>query len=138
MIATIAVLAVAVGLGGCKDRDKQKETPKTGSGSGTGTGAGPTAPDPTTPDPTTPDPTAPGPTPGPPTGIPECEAYRAAVDKLMACDKVEKSARDATRAAFEKAAKQWATPDGKTGAAATCLAAIEGMKQSFASIGCEL
>jgi hypothetical protein len=134
---TIAVVVLAV-LAACKDQ----KSAATGGGSGSAsTGTGSTSGS-STPDPSTPDAVAPGSGSarpgGPETGVPECEAYRTAVEKLMACDKVEKSARDATKAAFEKAAAQWATPEGKTGAAATCLAAIEGMKQSFASIGCEL
>src|SRR5262245_18825301 len=100
-----AIALVLIACKGDKPESRPPPPPTSPSGSAMGSGSDPVA-------------TGSGDPVGPvkpiePTGIPECDAWKTAIEKLMACDQVEKSARDATRAAFEQAAKRWATPDGK-------------------------
>jgi len=73
-------------------------------------------------------------------GVPECDEY---VDKYQKCisGKVPEAAQAALKAGFETAVVQWqktaATPEGKTGLAMACKAALDGAKQSMGTYGCE-
>lgn len=73
-------------------------------------------------------------------GIPECDDY---IDKYQKClsGKVPAAAQAAMKAGFDQTVDAWqktaATPEGKTGLAMACKAAIDGSKQAMNAYGCE-
>jgi hypothetical protein len=74
-------------------------------------------------------------------GIPECDAYVAAMDTYMACDKVPQSARDAARQGIEAMKQGWADADQmpddiRKMAADSCKQALDAMRQSTDATGC--
>jgi len=77
------------------------------------------------------------------TGLPECDAYVAAMDKYMACDKVPQSARDAAKQGLDAMKSGWANmgtmpDDAKKSAADACKQAVDALKQGAESMGCTL
>ena len=69
------------------------------------------------------------------TGIPECDAYKAAIDKLATCDKIPEAARKQMKDAFDQAAGAWKSlpADAKAQAATGCKAAADAVAQSGAA-----
>src|SRR5262249_14903172 len=89
----------ALGLGACKKTKNadDKATP---------------APTEKTAEPAKPD-EKPAPPPAPIADLPqECKDYKDTIDKLMACDKMQQPAKDAAKAAFDKASSSWSTLTG--------------------------
>ena len=63
-----------------------------------------------------------------PGGMPAaCNDYKAVIDKLASCDKLDASTRDALRQAYAQLSAGWASlpPEAKPGVAATCKTALE-------------
>lgn len=68
------------------------------------------------------------------TGIPECDEYKAAIDKLAACDTVPEASRKAMKDAFDQASGAWASLPAEGKAAATgCKAGADAVKQAAAA-----
>ena len=79
------------------------------------------------------------------TGIAECDAYFAAIDKYMACDKVPQVARDAQKQAREQMRAGWSSwqnlPEesrriGQDSAKASCTTALTSLKVAAGASGC--
>ena len=66
----------------------------------------------------------------------ECNDYKAAIEKLGACDKMPKEARDAMKQAFDSASSGWTNlpPEAKAGLATACKAGADAVKQSSAAM----
>lgn len=115
----IAIIAITTGFGlaGCKNEPAktQEQTPV----------AKPTEPM-AKPEDTTAKPTA-------ATNLPaECAEYKAAIEKIGACDKVPQQQRDALKQAYDTSSAAWATvpADGKAALAASCKSATDAIKTS--------
>jgi hypothetical protein len=69
------------------------------------------------------------------TGIPECDAYKAAVDKLASCEALPAEARKQMKDAFDQAAGAWANmpAEGKAAAATACKTAADATLQAAAA-----
>lgn len=69
------------------------------------------------------------------TGIPECDAYKAAVDKLASCDAIPEATRKQMKDAFDQAAGAWANlpAEGKAAAATACKTAADATTQAAAA-----
>ncbi len=69
------------------------------------------------------------------TGIPECDEYKAAIDKLAACDAIPEATRKTMKDAFDQASGAWANlpAEGKAAAATGCKAAADATKQAAAA-----
>jgi hypothetical protein len=65
----------------------------------------------------------------------ECAEYKAAMDKLLGCDKVPQQTRDTLKRAFDAAAGGWTNipADGKATVAQACKQAIDPVKQAAAA-----
>jgi hypothetical protein len=79
------------------------------------------------------------------TGVAECDAYLAAFDRYMQCDKVPQQAKDASRSGIRQMKEGWAMlrdPDvpaeAKKAAADACKQATDALKQSARAMGCPL
>ncbi len=75
------------------------------------------------------------------TGVPECDAYVAAIERYAACDKVPPSAREAMRASSAQVREAFRTlrdaaPEARRAAAEACTQAVEAFAQSFTAMGC--
>jgi len=79
------------------------------------------------------------------TGVPECDAYLAAVDKYMACEKVPQAARDAQKQARDQMRSGWASWSGlpedsrkmaQANAATACTTALSSLKMAASASGC--
>ena len=79
------------------------------------------------------------------TGVPECDAYLAAVDKYMACEKVPQAARDAQKQARDQMRSGWASwsslPEdsrkmAQANAATACTTALGSLKVAASASGC--
>ena len=74
----------------------------------------------------------------PPAGAPagdmpkECADYKAAIDKLASCDKMDKQARDALKQAYDQASASWANipADQKAAVATACKAGVDSVTAS--------
>lgn len=80
-------------------------------------------------------------------GVPECDAYLAAVHKYMACDKVPQVARDAQKQARDQMRSGWASwsslPEdsrkmAQTNAATACTSALSSLKVAASASGCPI
>jgi hypothetical protein len=78
------------------------------------------------------------------TGIPECDAYVAAAEKLAKCDKVPAEAKDAQMKGLEAAKQGWAAltapnapPEAKKSAADGCKASEDAVKTALSTNGCQ-
>jgi hypothetical protein len=71
-------------------------------------------------------------------GIPECDAWGAEVAKLMTCDKLPQSSRDAIKQAYEQATGMWAAAadDERASIATACKSVTDAVIQARASVGC--
>jgi hypothetical protein len=77
------------------------------------------------------------------TGLAECDAYVAAMDKYMTCDKVPQSARDAAKQGLDAMKSGWANmgqmpDDAKKAAGDACKQAVDALKQGAEAMGCTL
>jgi len=77
------------------------------------------------------------------TGVPECDAYVAAIEKFMTCDKVPQAARDAQKQSLDAMKQGWAslsdpaaTPEAKKAAGDGCKTALDGLAQAAKGAGC--
>ncbi len=79
--------------------------------------------------------TAAAPAAGGSTGIPECDEYKAAIDKLASCDAIPEATRKTMKDAFDQASGAWASlpAEGKAAAATGCKAAADATKQAAAA-----
>jgi len=78
-------------------------------------------------------------------GLPECDAYMAAFEKYMGCDKVPQAAKDTQKQALDGMKASWAAlkdpnvpADTKKAAADGCKQAEDALKQSAQTLGCTL
>jgi len=69
------------------------------------------------------------------TGIPECDAYKAAIDKLASCDAIPEATRKTMKDAFDQASGAWASlpAESKAAAATGCKAAADATAQAAAA-----
>lgn len=69
------------------------------------------------------------------TGIPECDEYKAAIDKLATCDAIPEATRKTMKDAFDQASGAWANlpAEGKAAAATGCKAAADATLQAAAA-----
>lgn len=69
------------------------------------------------------------------TGIPECDEYKAAIDKLASCDAIPEATRKTMKDAFDQASGAWAAlpAEGKAAAATGCKAGADAVKQAAAA-----
>jgi hypothetical protein len=69
------------------------------------------------------------------TGIPECDEYKAAIDKLASCEAIPEATRKTMKDAFDQASGAWASlpAEGKAAAATGCKAAADATKQAAAA-----
>jgi hypothetical protein len=141
LMVVVSVLTLSFAAVGCKDKAKEGEE-----------AAKPAEPAPAptpTPAPTTPPAAEPAKTETPPaggaaaTGVPECDEYIAAVEKLMTCDKIPQAARDAQKQGLDAMKQGWSTladpntpPEAKKAAADGCKTAVDAVKQSASAAGC--
>lgn len=79
------------------------------------------------------------------TGVPECDAYLAALDKLMSCAKVPQAARDAQAQSAKQMRSSWASwsamPEdarkmAQAAAKTSCSSALSTVKQVASANGC--
>jgi hypothetical protein len=125
-----AVLASALAAAGCRSNCVcNAATPKSGSGSATPVEPATTPPPTTTPPPVTTPPPATSSLPA------ECLDYKAAIDKLQACDKLPKATRDALKQSYDSVSAAWASvPAEQLGTLGTgCKQATDAVKQSAAA-----
>jgi hypothetical protein len=69
------------------------------------------------------------------TGIPECDEYKAAIDKLASCDAIPAETRKMMKDSFDQASGAWASlpAEGKAAAATGCKAGADAVKQAAAA-----
>ena len=69
------------------------------------------------------------------TGIPECDDYKAAIDKLASCEAIPEATRKTMKDAFDQASGAWASlqAESKAAAATGCKAAADATKQAAAA-----
>jgi hypothetical protein len=69
------------------------------------------------------------------TGIPECDEYKAAIDKLASCDAIPEATRKTMKDAFDQASGAWASlpAEGKAAAATGCKAGADAVTQAAAA-----
>jgi hypothetical protein len=75
-------------------------------------------------------------TPANPGGMPaECNDYKAAIDKLAQCDKLDAATRDALKQAYAQVSAGWPSvpAEAKPGVAATCKTALEAVDKAAKS-----
>ncbi len=79
--------------------------------------------------------TAAAPAAGGSTGIPECDDYKAAIDKLASCDAIPEATRKMMKDSFDQASGAWASlpAEGKAAAATGCKAGADAVKQAAAA-----
>jgi len=75
-----------------------------------------------------------------PTGIPECDDYKAAVDKIVACDKMPAASRSVLKDSLGQAMHSMKSlpADGKKDAATACTTGLDSIKQAAAAVGCDV
>jgi hypothetical protein len=74
------------------------------------------------------------------TGIPECDAYKAAVDAIVACDKMPTASRDVMKDALGQALLSIRSlpADGKKEAGTACAMGLDAIKQAAKAVGCDV
>jgi hypothetical protein len=77
------------------------------------------------------------------TGLAECDAYVAAMEKYLACDKVPQEARDGAKQGLEAMKSGWGDAagmpeDAKKAANDACKQAVDALKQGASAMGCEI
>jgi beta-aspartyl-peptidase (threonine type) len=72
------------------------------------------------------------------TGIPECDDYIAAVEKLGRCDKLPQAARDAMQDGVDQQRESWKHLDseGRRNSAQACRAGTDAIRQASSASGC--
>jgi hypothetical protein len=71
-------------------------------------------------------------------GMPDdCATYKAAMDRIIACDALPQSSRDAMRDAFSEATKMWTnlSPDDAKQIAPICKSGVDSMLNAFPQCG---
>ncbi|HEY4179898.1 MAG TPA: hypothetical protein VGM90_23815 [Kofleriaceae bacterium] len=73
------------------------------------------------------------------TGIPECDDYKAAVDKIVACDKMPAASRSVLKDALGQALLSIRSlpADGRKAAATACTMGLDAIKQAASAVGCQ-
>ena len=69
-------------------------------------------------------------------GLPaECDEYKAAIEKLAACDKLPQQTRDALKQSYEQTSAAWASvpAEGRAALATACKSAADAVAQSSAA-----
>ena len=77
------------------------------------------------------------------TGLAECDAYVAAMEKYLACDKVPQEARDGAKQGLDAMKSGWGDTAGmpeeaKKAANDACKQAVDALKQGASAMGCEI
>ncbi len=77
------------------------------------------------------------------TGLAECDAYIAAVEKFVVCDKVPQASRDATKQGLDSMKTAWgdtaAMPEeSKKASNDSCKQAADALKQGASAMGCTM
>lgn len=77
------------------------------------------------------------------TGLAECDAYVAAMEKYLACDKVPQAARDGAKQGLDAMKSGWGDTAGmpeeaKKAANDACKQAVDALKQGAEAMGCTL
>lgn len=77
------------------------------------------------------------------TGLAECDAYVAAMEKYLACDKVPQEARDGAKQGLDAMKGSWGDTAGmpeeaKKAANDACKQAVDALKQGASAMGCEI
>ena len=77
------------------------------------------------------------------TGLAECDAYVAAMEKYLACDKVPQAARDGAKQGLDAMKGSWGDTAGmpeesKTAANDACKQAVDALKQGATAMGCTI
>ncbi len=77
------------------------------------------------------------------TGLADCDAYVAAMDKYLACDKIPQAARDAAKQGADAMKSAWgdvgALPDDvKKQTNDACKSAVDALAQGASAMGCTL
>lgn len=69
----------------------------------------------------------------------ECADYKAALDKLAACDKVPANAKDALKKSFDQASATWATvpAESKATLSTACTAGAKAVTDATTAAGCK-
>jgi hypothetical protein len=131
LIGTLALVST-LSLTGCKKKDEAApagtEAPKTTE---------PAAADPAAVKPADPAPAAAA---APAGDLPaECSDYKAALEKLAACDKLPAASKDAFKNAWtgiETSLTASTTPEAKSAVGQACKAGADGVKQAATAAGC--
>jgi hypothetical protein len=77
------------------------------------------------------------------TGLAECDAYVAAMEKYLACDKVPQAARDGAKQGLDAMKSGWGDTAGmpeeaKKAANDACKQAVDALKQGATAMGCTI
>jgi hypothetical protein len=77
------------------------------------------------------------------TGLAECDAYVAAMEKYLACDKVPQAARDGAKQGLDAMKGSWGDTAGmpeeaKKAANDACKQAVDALKQGASAMGCTI
>jgi hypothetical protein len=77
------------------------------------------------------------------TGLAECDAYVAAMEKYLACDKVPQAARDGAKQGLDAMKGSWGDvagmpEDAKKAANDACKQAVDALKQGASAMGCTI
>jgi hypothetical protein len=77
------------------------------------------------------------------TGLADCDAYVAAMDKYLQCDKIPQATRDAAKQGMDAMKQGWgdtsALPDDvKKQANDACKQSVDALKQGATALGCTL
>ncbi len=133
LIGTLA-LASTLAITGCKKKDEGATAPATTEAPKAADPAAPAAPaaDPAA------APAAPAAAPAAAAGdLPaECNDYKAALEKVAACDKLPAAAKDAYKSAWsgvETSLQAATTPETKAAVASACKAGADGLKTAAAA-----
>lgn len=72
------------------------------------------------------------------TGIPECDSYHQAIERLLACDKFPMQSKDAVKQGYQAMleAIHNAKPGSLSGLALSCKAGDDAIRQALAAVGC--
>jgi hypothetical protein len=135
---SVTVLATTLALAGCKGKRGEEQKDNTQPAPAAKSTDTPTpAPTPTTPpaaDPTkAADPAAAPAAPAAAEALPaECSEYKAAVDKLGACDKLDAKVKTQLKADYDKAATGWTslTADTKAAAGTQCKTSLDAVTKA--------
>lgn len=147
---TVVALATTLGLAGCKKDKKNEEAAPAKTEEPAKTEPAKTEPAKTDTPPAggepakTDTPPAGGTAPaagGGSTGMPECDEYLKAVEKLASCDKYPAATKDQMMKGVEAMKQGWTAnmpDDAKKAAADGCKSATDALKQGASALGCSI